>query len=404
MSITSYPLSPIEANIGDYTSKGRLKVSNPEVIFFNTFQYGTETDVWETSTTSGGAATFDATISAVAMSVGSTSGSECVRQTINVQRYIPGRSSELTFAVRLTSPVAGIRRRFGLFDGNDGIYFEDNGGEYACVMINSDGGTPTIDRVVRTAWNGDQLGGSGSSGLTADATKQQIICIDYEWYGGGQVIFSFIINGEKRVIHTFNTGNVLAVPWCKTPFLPIRLEIKNTTGAAGTHYMYQGSNSLVVEGTSYRLGTLQNMLTPLAGITLTTANTFYPALSIRLKSTHLKGVVLPVSFQAASLDNTNVFYKVIRNATLNGTWVDVPDANAFTQYNYTSTGAVSGGTVLDSGFLPSGASSTITLPSSANYQVGRSALGTVSDTFTIAIAATTANKDGVASLTWVEQR
>ena len=404
MSITSYPLSPIEANIGDYTSKGRLKVSNPEVIFFNTFQYGTETDVWETSTTSGGAATFDATISAVAMSIGSTSGSECVRQTINVQRYIPGRSSELTFAVRLTSPVAGIRRRFGLFDGVDGIYFEDNGGEYACVMINSDGGTPTIDRVVRTAWNGDQLGGSGSSGLTADATKQQIICIDYEWYGGGQVIFSFIINGEKRVIHTFNTGNVLAVPWCKTPFLPIRLEIKNTTGAAGTHYMYQGSNSLVVEGTSYRLGTLQNMLTPLAGITLTTANTFYPALSIRLKSTHLKGVVLPVSFQAASLDNTNVFYKVIRNATLNGTWVDVPDANAFTQYNYTSTGAVSGGTVLDSGFLPSGASSTITLPSSANYQVGRSALGTVSDTFTIAIAATTANKDGVASLTWVEQR
>ena len=404
MSITSYPLSPIEANIGDYTSKGRLKVSNPEVIFFNTFQYGTETDVWETSTTSGGAATFDATISAVAMSVGSTSGSECVRQTINVQRYIPGRSSELTFAVRLTSPVAGIRRRFGLFDGDDGIYFEDNGGEYACVMINSDGGIPTIDRVVRANWNGDQLGGSGSSGITADATKQQIICIDYEWYGGGQVIFSFIINGEKRVIHTFNTGNVLAVPWCKTPFLPIRLEIKNTTGAAGTHYMYQGSNSLVVEGTSLRIGTLQNMLTPLAGITLTTANTFYPALSIRLKSTHLKGVVLPVSFQAASLDNTNVFYKVIRNATINGTWVDMPDTNAFTQYNYTSTGAVSDGVVLDSGFLPSGASSTITLPSSANYQVGRSALGTVSDTFTIAIAATNANKAGVASLTWVEQR
>lgn len=404
MSITSYPLSPIEAKVGDYTSKGRLKVSNPEVVFFNTFQYGIETDVWETSTASGGAATFDDTISAVAMSVGSTSGSECVRQTINVQRYIPGRSSELTFAVRLDTPVSGIRRRFGLFDGSDGIYFEDNGGEYACVMINSDGGSPTIDRVVRTSWNGDQLGGSGSSGITSDPTKQQIICIDYEWYGGGQVIFSFIINGEKRVIHTFNTGNVLAVPWCKTPFLPIRLELKNTTGAAGTHYMYQGSNSLVVEGTSLRIGTLQNMLTPLAGITLTTANTFYPALSIRLKSTHLKGVVLPVSFQAASLDNTNVFYKVIRNATLNGTWVDMPDANAFTQYNYTSTGAISGGIVLDSGFLPSGASSTIALPPTANYQVGRSALGTVSDTVTIAIAATTANKDGVASLTWVEQR
>lgn len=404
MSITSYPLPPIEADVGDYTSKGRLKVSNPEVIFFNTFQYGIETDVWDTSTTSGGAASFDSTISAVAMSVGSTLGSECIRQTINVQRYIPGRSSELTFAVRLDTPVVGIRRRFGLFDGSDGIYFEDNGGEYACVMINSDGVSPTIDRVVRANWNGDQLGGSGSSGLTADPTKQQIICIDYEWYGGGQVIFSFIINGEKRVIHTFNTSNVLATPWCKTPFLPIRLELKNTTGAAGTHYMYQGSNSLVVEGISTRLGTLQNMLSPLTGVTLTAANTFYPIVSIRLKSSTLKGVVLPISFQAATLDNTNVFYKVIRNTTLNGTWVDMPDTNAFTQYNFTATGAISGGTVLDSGFVVAGSTSTIHLPANANYQIGRSSIGTISDTFTIAVAATTANKDGVASLTWIEQR
>jgi hypothetical protein len=404
MSITSYPIPPIKADIGDYTSKGRLKVSNPEVIFFNTFQYGIETDVWDSSTTNGGAVAFDATISAVAMSVTSTLNSECIRQTLNVQRYIPGRSSELTFAVRLETPVAGIRRRFGLFDGIDGIYFEDNGGDYACVIINSDGGTPTIDRIARADWNGDKLDGAGESGFTADATKQQIICIDYEWYGSGQVIFSFVIGGEKRVIHTFNTGNVLSVPWCKTPFLPIRLELKNTTGATGTHYMYQGSNSLVIEGTATRLGTLQNIITPPAGVVLTIANTFYPVLSVRLKSTTLKGVVLPISFQAATLDNTSVYYKIIRNTTLNGTWVDMPDTNAFTQYNYTSTGAISGGIVLESGFIVSGSTSIITMPSLANYQLGRSVLGTVSDTVTIAIAAVNANKDGVASLTWIEQR
>ena len=265
--ITSYPLPKIEASVGDYTSKGRLKVSNPEVIFFNTFQYGIETDVWDTYTANGASATFDNTISAVDMAVSSTLNSEVVRQTINVQRYIPGRSSELTFAVRLDTPVVGIRRRFGLFDGADGIYFEDNGGDYACVIINSDGATPTLTRVVRANWNGDKLDGAGSSGITADPTKQQIICIDYEWYGSGQVVFSFVINGEKRIIHTFNTGNVLAVPWCKTPFLPIRLELKNTTGVAGTHHMYQGSNSLVVEGTSLRLGTLQNIITLPAGVT-----------------------------------------------------------------------------------------------------------------------------------------
>ena len=400
MSITSYPIPPIKADIGDYTSKGRLRVSNPEVIFFNTFQYGIETDVWDTSTANGGTAVFDATTSSVDMAVTSTLNSECIRQTLNVQRYIPGRSSELTFAVKLTTPASGIRRRFGLFDGTDGIYFEDNGGDYACVIIN-DG---SITRVARASWNGDKLDGAGSSGITADATAQQIICLDYEWYGAGQIVFSFVIGGEKRVIHTFNTGNVLSVPWCKTPFLPIRLELKNTTGAAGTHHMYQGSNSLVIEGTSTRLGTLQNMITPPAGVVLTTANTFYPVLSVRLKSTTLKGVVLPISFQAATLDNTSVYYKIIRNTTLNGTWVNMPDANAFTQYNYTSTGAISGGIVLESGFIVSGSTSIITMPSLANYQIGRSVLGTVSDTITIAIASTNANKDGVASLTWIEQR
>ena len=398
--ITVYPKPPQDISVGDYTSKGRLKVSNPEVIFFNTFQYGIETDVWDTSTANGGTAVFDSATSSIDMAVTSTLNSECIRQTLNVQRYIPGRTSELTFAVRLTTPVTGIRRRFGLFDGTDGVYFEDNGGDYACVLINSG----TVTRVARASWNGDKLDGAGVSGLTANAEAQQIVCFDYEWYGAGQVVISFVINGEKQVVHTFNTGNVLSTPWCKTPFLPIRCELKNTAGTAGTHHLYQGSNSLVIDGGSIRLGTPQNALTPLAGVTLTTANTFYPVLSIRLKSTALGGVALPSLFQASSLDNTSVFYKVVRNATLNGTWVDQDDTNAFTQYNVTATGALSGGIVLDSGYVGSGNTAVINLNQAGNYQIGRSALGTVSDTFTIAIAAVNSNKAGIAALTWIEQR
>ena len=398
--ITVYPKPPQDISVGDYTSKGRLKVSNPEVIFFNTFQYGIETDVWDTSTANGGTAVFNSATSSIDMAVTSTLNSECIRQTLNVQRYVPGRTSELTFAVRLTTPVTGIRRRFGLFDGTDGVYFEDNGGDYACVLINSG----TVTRVARASWNGDKLDGAGVSGLTANAEAQQIVCFDYEWYGAGQVVISFVINGEKQVVHTFNTGNVLSTPWCKTPFLPIRCELKNTAGTAGTHHLYQGSNSLVIDGGSIRLGTPQNALTPLAGVTLTTANTFYPVLSIRLKSTALGGVALPSLFQASSLDNTSVFYKVVRNATLNGTWVDQEDTNAFTQYNVTATGALSGGIVLDSGYVGSGNTAVINLNQAGNYQIGRSALGTVSDTFTIAIAAVNANKAGIAALTWIEQR
>lgn len=410
MSVSHYPLlqgssTLHKSYVGAYTSKGRLEVSSAETVFFNTFQYGIETDVWDTAATLGGTAVFDGDLSAIRMGVTSTTGSECIRQTLNCQRYIPSRQSELTFAVRLETPVAGIRRRLGLFDGTDGVYFEDDGGDYACVIINSDSGSPTIDRVSRASWNGDKLDGTGYSGITADPTSLQIICIDYEWYGAGQVKFNFIIDGQKILVHTFNTANRFTLPWCKTPFLPIRLEIKNVTGAAGDHYLWQGSNSLIMEGGTSKLGIGQSLLSPVTGTTLTVANTFYPVLSIRLKPTALNGIVLPTAFQAATLDNTSIFFKLLRNTTLTGgTWVDMPDPNSFVQYNQTAT-ALSGGTNLFSGFVPpsTGGNTTILDPNT-QYQLGRQSLGTISDTFTLAIAATNANKAGVASLNWIEQR
>ncbi len=404
---------PGQGVVSAIDSKGRLKVQTQETIFFNTFQYGKETDVWDESTTLGGLGTFDTSLSQVAMSVTSTAGSKVIRQTRNVQRYTPGRAQSVSFAIRLQNPVTGVRRRFGMFDGNDGFFFEDCGtvdpdtGEpqYACVVINSDGLSPTVERIYRKDWNGDKLDGNGPSKITANPQAQQLVNIEYEWYGAGQIVFSFVMNGLPRVIHTFNNGNRLNSPWARTPFLPIRLEIENFGGAAGTHYMWQGSNSLLVEGSVEKLGIAENILTPLTGINMPNANTFYPILSIRLKSTALTGIVLPTYFQASTLDNTDIYYRLIRNATVNGTWVDHPDPNAFTQYNYTSTGAITDGSVLDSGMITANSGGgPIRLDANTVYQIGRGSMGTVSDTITLAIAARNANKNAVATMTWIEQR
>ncbi len=394
-------------------SKGRLKVQTQETIFFNTFQYGKETDVWDESTANGATATVDSSVSQIRMAVTNQVGSKVIRQTRNVQRYTPGRTQTVAFAVRLQTPVTGIRRRFGMFDGNDGFFFEDCGtvdattGEpqYACVIINSDGATPTVERIYRKDWNGDKLDGNGPSGIVADPQAQQLVMIDYEWYGAGAVTFSFVINGLPRVIHTVNNGNRLQTAWCKTPFLPVRLELENLIGAAGTHYMWQGSNSILAEGSVEKLGIAESILTPLAGINMPSANTFYPILSIRLKSTALTGIVLPTFFQASTIDNTDIYYKLIRNATVNGTWTDHPDTNAFTQYNYTSTGAITDGVDLSSGIITAGGGGTvIRVDADTVYQIGRGSMGTVSDTLTLAIAAKNANKNAVASMTWIEQR
>jgi hypothetical protein len=416
------PLPTYLANI-DYTSKNRLKTSNYQTIFFNTFQYGIETDVWDTRVSFGASVYHDPNKNAVVMQVGIDTGSEVIRQSRNVMRYIPGRASQLTYAVIFTDPAPGVRRRIGLFEQNDGFYFEDDGSanpnQYYCVVRSSTSGISTEIRVPRSEWNGDKLDGTGPSGIVADANTQQLVTFDYEWYGAGQVRVGFVINGTTHHIHTFNHANIATLPWCATPFLPIRLEHTNVLGIASTsHIMYQGSNSLTQEGTPDKLGIAQNVGTAVTGKILPTAQIYYPLLSIRLKSTALKGVVLPAFFHAASLfvsgsgsnaATVSLGYRLIKNVTLNGgTWVDMPDSNSFTQYNRTSTGIGSDGTDLDSGFIIGGGGGTgVRLDDHTFYQIGRSGIGTITDTLTIAVAVLdtgVTNAIAYGSMTWIEQR
>ena len=166
-----------------FTSKNRLQTSVYQTAFFNTFQYSKEADVWDERVTGIATATHSTTLSNVIMQVDGTAGNKVIRQTKNVMRYIPGRTSKVSFAICLETPVAGIRRRFGVFDEHNGAFFEDDGGTYSCVIRSGTSGITTDTKVSRDNWNGDKLDGNGPSQITADPTKQQMINIEYEWYG-----------------------------------------------------------------------------------------------------------------------------------------------------------------------------------------------------------------------------
>lgn len=319
-------------------------------------------------------------------------------------RYIPGRSATLAFAIRLDTPQVGIRRRFGLFDENNGVYFEDDGGTYSYVIRSNTSGIVTETRVTRDNWNGEKFDGNGYTGVTADATKQQMISINYEWYGAGLVEFAWLMKNETIPSHTFENSNTNDFVWCSTPFLPIRVEIENVTGVAGTHYIYQGSNSLIQEGEPEKLGILESVANPITGTTLTDANTFYPVVSLRLKSDSLAAVALLRSLQTATNDNTNVYWRLIENPTLTGaSWTDHPDPNSFIQYD-TSATATTGGNIVLSGFTISGGSSLVEIDDKAALQIGRSGIGTISDIYTLACASPNTNKKALAVLNWIEQR
>jgi len=389
----------------NFSNSNRLKVAPYQSVFFNTFQYGKETDVWDESLVGVGAtATFNASSSNIVMEVGSAAGSKVVRQTKNVMRYIPGRSASLTFAIRLDTPQVGIRRRFGLFDDNNGAYFEDDGGTYSYVIRSNTTGIVSERRVTRDDWNGEKFDGNGYTGVTADATKQQMISINYEWYGAGIVEFAWLMKNETIPSHTFENSNTLDTVWCSTPFLPIRVEIENVTGVAGTHYIYQGSNSLIQEGEPEKLGILESVANPITGTTMSAADTFYPIISLRLKASQLGAVALIRSLQAATNDNTNVYWRLIENPTLTGaSWTDHPDPNSFMQYDTSATATTDGNIVL-SGFTISGGAALTPIDEKAQLQIGRSGIGTISDIYTLACASPNTNKKVLAVLNWIEQR
>lgn len=400
------PIIRVDNTTQQHTAKNRLKVSNQELQYFNTFQYGRDTNIWDESTTNGASLTFDQYLGMVKMSVTGQQGSQAIQQSKRVIRYIPGRQNELSFSVIFTTPALGIRRRIGLFDETGGFYFEDGGdGNYYCVLRRTTAQGVVETRVARQDWNVDPLDGTGQSGYIGDPNAVQMVTFEYDWYGAGQVEVNWIIKNNKYPIHQFDTGNIEPHTWTSTPFLPVRKEITNVTGAAGTHSMYVGSTSIYAESETSIIGRESNASSPITGTsTGNTANVFVPVLSIRLKSDRLRGVVLPIDFQAATLDNTAIFYRLVSNPVLTGaSWVSA-GAESFVEYDISAT-AQSNGTILKTGYLSSSnQGDIIKFDRQVNTQLARNNLGTTSEILSIEIASTQANKAAFASINWIEIR
>jgi hypothetical protein len=399
------PVLRIDDTTVQHTSKNRVKVSPYEIASFNSYQYTKDTDIWDEALTGTASSTVNTYMGMIEMTVGSTVGDQVVRQTRRVQRYIPGRQNEISMSVIFGTPALGIRRRYGLFDDDNGAYFEDGGdGTYYVVCRRNTAEGIVEERVARADWNVDRLDGTGPSGITADSTKIQLMVIEYEWYGAGQVEFKFIINNNAYPIHQFNHGNRSAQPWSSPPFLPVRAELTNVAGTAGSHTFYTGSFSVLIEGDVGPLGVESNAATPITGRTLTLANTFYPVLSIRIKSDRLQSVVLPFDIQAATLDNTQIFYRLVLNPVLtDANWQPV-STEGFVEYDASATAAANG-RILKTGFIGTYQQGiAIKFDDRTTNQLGRSSMGTVSDILTVEVASINANKAAFASINWLEVR
>jgi len=385
---------------------GRQRVSNPFTLFDSSHRFK-DNNLWSTATTGTASAVFNANQGLIDLNVDNTVDSEVVRETTKAFSYQPGKSLLIMNTFVMQPAKTGLRQRVGYYSASNGIYIELANSTLYIVKRSSVSGVLVDTRIAQSSWNNDTLDGTGPSGVTLDISKAQILYMDIEWLGVGCVRVGFVINGEFILCHVFYHANEITSTYITTASLPLRYEIKNTAGTSGNSILKQICSTVISEG-GYELRGLQQAIgipitTPK---TLTTAGTFYPIVSIRLKTTNLDAIIVMTALSIMGIGNGINYNWQIRasGTTTGGSWVSA-GTDSSVEYNISGT-SFSGGRILASGFLNSSnqGSPSIDILREAlfKFQLERNSLTSTPYELTLVVAARTANESIYGSMDWEE--
>jgi acyl-CoA thioesterase FadM len=217
----------------------------------------------------------------------------------------------------------------------------------------------------------------------------------------------FVINGKFIHCHSFHHANIITSTYITTASLPLRYEITNTAATASTSTLKQVCSTVLSEG-GYELRGLQQAIgtTITAPYALTTAGTYYPIISLRLKSTALDAIVILTALSIlGATANANYNWRVVASATTTGgTWTSAGTESSV-EYNLTGT-ATTGGRILAQGYFSSTNQSTssvdILKEALFKFQLERNGLATTPYELSLVVTAGTATSNVHASMDWEE--
>src|SRR6056300_1083442 len=387
-----------------YDAFGRLRVSNPLTIF-DSANVMSKNNLFDESLTGSGTVTYTANKFTVNLNVTTASGDKVIRQSKRVMSYQPGKSLLCLNTFVMAADDANLRQRIGMFDANNGIFFEKEGSTLNIVRRTYTSGSAVDTEVSQSSRNGDKLDGTGDSGFTLDETKANILWMDMEWLGVGAVRVGFVIDGQFIVCHTFKNANSLTTVYMQTANLPIRYEIEATDTLSGSAVLQQICSTCMIEGGYAPEGTGKMIGTAsLGGVNLTLAGTLYNLATIRIKSGRPYAVIVPSGFESAAVSNSDFELQLILNATPSSSFSYTSyDDNV--EYDLDGTKTITGGTVIGKSYLSGKGTSLVTAAQSGNfafaYQIGQTIAGT-SDTLTLCAKGASANDDVVGTLKWYD--
>lgn len=340
---------------------GRWRVSNPETLFDSKQLVDAAPLVWDDQEVSGSGttSTYSKDRASTTMGVTANTAGRHIRQTFMRFNYQPGKSHLVfaTFVLQRTGAGAGLIRLVGYGDDDNGLFVCDNEGTIQLLRRSHVTGATVDDAFDQADWNLDKFDGTGTSGVTLDFTKSQILMIDFEWLGVGRVRFGFVVDGLPIYAHEFLNANNIDNVYMSTPNLPMRYEISNDgTGEAAS--LEHICSSVVSEGGAQDTGVLKHFDS--GAVSSLVAGSDYAILGGRLKTTHFSTSidVLDVSMLIATNDSAHWELRLGGAVAGTFTFVDVPETAVQIAIG-TVANTYTGGLPVSGGFI------TKTLPLSA---------------------------------------
>jgi hypothetical protein len=231
------------------TAYGSLKSESERQLGVYESSLDSYDDLFSVATAVGGTSTYDPVKSSTVLSTTTSVGSSVSRTTNRYHYYLPGTSNLGRISIACgDSGKTNNKRRWGVYDDNDGIYFELNGTELRVVVRSSTSGSITDTPIPRGVWV-DKLDGTGISGVNLDVTKVNNYWADYTFSGAGRVRFGiYEPNGNRLVAYTILVGNSTAYPLIRTGTLPLRTENINTGATGSSSELREVVMSMSTEG------------------------------------------------------------------------------------------------------------------------------------------------------------
>lgn len=353
---------------------GRLRISDAFTIFDSQHRYE-DNGRWSTANTVNTSVTHNPNTSSLSITVDNQANSEVIRETNKVFYYQPGKSLLVMNTFAMNPAKTGLRQRVGYFSSLNGIFLEIDDDTAYLVLRSYSSGSVQETRVAQSNWNIDRFDGTQLSAIPSkydirsdgvdalDLTKTQIFWIDIEWLGVGDVRCGFVDGGSiMKTAHVFHNANVNEDTYMTTACLPLRYEITNKTNTASSSTLKQICSTVVSEGgfnPDGRAPTISHGRDINQTYTLAHVGTFYNLVTFRLTSTHLDAIIIPERISVMGDSNTNYQFKIIKNGTFGTSLTYTASEDPALEYSITNT-TVSGGNVIDSGFIETKGEVTLT--------------------------------------------